>query len=82
MRSRLSGRTVVVTRVPQADQAAVGPVEAIRLPIVGKLTNGVENGPDEQWLDALVHLENHPTARDRTVRRPHIRSRAGPYAPS
>ena len=49
VRSWRSGRTVVVAaRVARADQTALDPAEALRLPNTGKLANEVESGLGEQ----------------------------------
>ena len=62
---------MVPAHLTPADQFAVGPAEALRLPNVGELANKVVSGLEEQWLDALVRIEDQTAAGDITGRRLH-----------
>ena len=49
-------RTVVVTRIGRADQAAAGPAEALPLPSVGELAHNVGNLREEDHPEELGGL--------------------------
>ena len=48
-----------------------GSAETLRLPNVGELANEVVSGLGEQWLDALVRIEENAAAGDVAGRRLH-----------
>ena len=56
-------RTVVVAAcLTRAQQAALGPTEALRLPNAVELAIKVVSGLGQPWLDAFVRIEDHAAA--------------------